>query len=113
LKFQHFLIFLIFWGIFRKKQHFEVEIGRNEPGILGVKLVLRSSSLLPTCAQAVGVHCAWPCPAVHHIGKNLLTQGVECSLVQKFWSSMVSCQRYHPHSQSYLHADQLTRTRFD
>jgi hypothetical protein len=101
LKFQHFLIFLIFWGIFRKKQHFEVEIGRNEPGILGVKLVLRSSSLLPTC------------PAVHHIGKNLLTQGVECSLVQKFWSSMVSCQRYHPHSQSYLHADQLTRTRFD
>jgi hypothetical protein len=38
LKFQHFLIFLIFWGdFFEKISILEVEIGKNRPGILGVK----------------------------------------------------------------------------
>jgi hypothetical protein len=37
LKFQHFLIFLIFWDFFENFSILEVEIGRNGPGILGVK----------------------------------------------------------------------------
>jgi hypothetical protein len=38
LKFQHFFIIFIIFGIFSKISAFlEVEIGRNGPGILGVK----------------------------------------------------------------------------
>jgi hypothetical protein len=37
LKFQHFLFFILFWHFFENFSILEVEIGRNGPGILGVK----------------------------------------------------------------------------
>jgi hypothetical protein len=37
LKFQHFLFFILFWHFFENFNILEVEIGKNGPGILGVK----------------------------------------------------------------------------